>query len=139
MLLWQNHSTLGSAEHLAMFFISLATIPVWFDAKALLAISDSILNTFLLDLAVYCTSTPFLCLLTEAIVSLEHRLRGMEVAPQPEHRLRGEKCERVKKYAPQPRGRCSLQHGAPVEEQTCFLVGNNFLAFPVSLLYIIRS
>ena len=87
---------------------------------------------------IYCTSTPFLCLLAEAIVSLEHRLRGIEVAPQPEHRLRGEKCERVKKYAPQPRGRCSLQHGAPVEEQTCFLVGNNFLAFPVSLLYIIR-
>ena len=88
---------------------------------------------------IYCTSTPFLCLLTEAIVSLEHRLRGIEAAPQPEHRLRGEKCERVKKEAPQPRGRCSLQHGAPVEEQTCFLVGNNFLAFPVSLLYIIRS
>ena len=87
----------------------------------------------------YCTSTPFLCLLTEAIASLEHRLRGMEVAPQPEHRLRGEKCERVKKEAPQPRGRCSLQHGAPVEEQTCFLVGNNFLAFPVSLFYIKRS
>ena len=36
---------------LPMFFISLATIPVWFDAKALLAISDSILNTSLLDLA----------------------------------------------------------------------------------------
>ena len=87
----------------------------------------------------YCTSTPFLCLLTEAIASLEHRLGGMEVAPQPEHRLRGEKCERVKKEAPQPRGRCSLQHGAPVEEQTCFLVGNNFLAFPVSLFYIIRA
>ena len=88
---------------------------------------------------IYCTSTPFLCLLTEAIVSLEHRLRGIEVAPQPEHRLRGEKCERVKKEAPQPRGRCSLQHGARVEEQTCFLVGNNFLAFPVSLLPIILS
>ena len=87
----------------------------------------------------YCTSTPFLCLLTEAIASLEHRFGGMEVAPQPEHRLRGEKCERVKKEAPQPRGRCSLQHGARVEEQTCFLVGNNFLAFPVSLLPIIPS
>ena len=87
----------------------------------------------------YCTSTPFLCLLTETIASLEHRLGGMEVAPQPEDRLGGEKCERVKKEAPQPRGRCSLQHGAPVEEQTCFLVGNNFLAFPVPLLYIIQS
>ena len=66
---------------------------------------------------IYCTSTSFLCLLTEAIVSLEHRLRGIEAAPQPEHRLRGEKCERVKKYAPQPRERCSLQHGALVEVQ----------------------
>ena len=80
-----------------------------------------------------------LCLLTEAIVSLEHRLRGMEVAPQPEHHLGGEKCERVKKYAPQPRERCSLQHGAPVEEQTCFLVGNNFLAIPIYLLFTILS
>ena len=77
--------------------------------------------------------------ISEAIVSLEHRLRRMKVAPQPEHHLRGEKCERVKKEAPQPRGWCSLQHGAPVEEQTCFLVGNNFLAFPVSLFYIMRS
>ena len=81
--------------------------------------------------------TPFLCVLTEAIVSPEHRRRGIEVAPQPEHCLRGEKCERVKKYAPQPLVRCSLQHGAPVEEQTCFLVGNNFLAIPISLLFTI--
>ena len=83
---------------------------------------------------IYCTSTSTCsCTSTGAPPSRD------EVAPQPEHRLRGEKCERVKKEAPQPRGRCSLQHGAPVEEQTCFLVGNNFLAFPVYLFYIIRS
>ena len=58
------------------------------------------------------------------------------MAPQPEHRLRGEKCERVKKEAPQPRGRCSLQHGAPVEEQTCFLVGNNFGVSGIWSLFI---
>ena len=77
--------------------------------------------------------------ISEAIVSLEHRLRGMKVAPQPEHHLRGEKCKRVKKEAPQPRGRCSLWHGARVEAQTCFLVGNNSYAISISLLFTIRS
>ena len=85
--------------------------------------------------SLWCLSTSWSNCFSEAPPSS----RGMEVAPQPEHCLWEEKCERVKKYAPQPRGRCSLQHGAPVEEQTCFLVGNNFLAIPISLLFTILS
>ena len=61
------------------------------------------------------------------------------MAPQSEHHLQWEKCERVNKYAAQPLVRCSLVHGAQVEAQFCFLVGNNIPAFPVSLLYIIWS
>ena len=48
---------------------------------------------------IYCTSTPFLCLLAEAIVSLEHRLRGIEVAPQPEHRAGGSTAHEVEELS----------------------------------------
>ena len=72
---------------------------------------------------IYCTSTPFLCLLTEAIVSLEHRLRGMEVAPQLEHRAGGSTAHEGEEPPFWPFHISPLAGGAPVEEPPSSLEG----------------